>query len=102
VSKEYKSLIVELRNGSKMEVSPLDLIYNNLVDFEGMKCAIGQKYLYIDYRGDAYPSACTLKLPETKLGNIYDKTLKQFPNNKITCPFTACMCGMDLMIEKSK
>lgn len=102
ISKEHKSLRIQLKNEVEIEVSPLDLIYNNLVNFKGMKCAIGQDYLYIDYKGDAYPSACTLHLPETKLGNIYEQTINQLPKTKITCPFTACMCGMDLMIEKTK
>ena len=64
-----------------------------------MQCAVGKYRLHINPNGDVYPSACLLNYRRAKMGNIYKKNIRKV-NKAITCPFSSCLCGPDIRIEK--
>ena len=64
-----------------------------------MQCAVGKYRLHINPNGDVYPSACLANYRRAKMGNIYKKNIRKV-NKAITCPFSSCLCGPDIRIEK--
>jgi len=76
-----------------------EIILQNLDNFKGMKCYAGYEKLHITENGDVYPSACFLKYPNVRLGNMFKKTVR-VPTSIVTCPFTFCRCDTDVRITK--
>lgn len=74
---------------------------NNLLNFKGMYCAIGQKRITILPNGNVYPSACLTNYPKACIGNIYRQDILKV-KKPIKCPFNICRCGPDVRIEKHR
>ena len=89
---------IELEDGTIIHPSTYE-IRNKYSNFKGMMCAVGQQRLHIKTNGDVYPSACLLKYSKAKMGNIFERNIKK-PRKAIVCPFTECLCGPDIRIEK--
>ena len=96
IKDENYTLVLEDGSVENPSLSQIRYKYSN---FKGMKCAIGVHRLHINPEGDVYPSACLANYPKAKMGNIYKKDIKKAVN-AITCPFTSCLCGPDIRIEK--
>lgn len=90
------TMIFEDGSIHKPSLSQIRYKYSN---FKGMKCAVGLYRLHINPEGDVYPSACLANYPRAKMGNIYKKNIIK-AKSAITCPFTSCLCGPDIRIEK--
>jgi len=97
-TKIQKDLEVVYEDSSVM-VDSNYLYTNELNNFKGMLCELGQRNLYIDYQGNAFPSACMLNFKKTNLGNIYKQNIKLYTKPK-TCPFNFCACGSDFEFSK--
>ena len=95
---EDKNYTVEFKDGSigNPSISEIRFKYSN---FKGMKCAVGKYRLHINPNGDVYPSACLGNYPKAMMGNIYKQNIRK-ANSAITCPFSSCLCGPDIRIEK--
>ena len=92
--------LVQLKSSDKTETVSVPTVYEKKLNkFKGMFCELGQKYLWIHYNGDVYPSACTLNYPQIRLGNVYKKNVQLFTESK-RCPYDLCTCGWDLKIPK--
>ena len=83
-------------SSSNPSISEIRYKYSN---FKGMQCAVGKYRLHINPKGDVYPSACLANYRRAKMGNIYKKNIRKV-NKAITCPFSSCLCGPDIRIEK--
>lgn len=91
---------LEIVYDSHSELVDSDYIYRNgLNKFEGMLCGLGQRNLYLDYMGNAYPSACLLNFRKARLGNVFNEDITLYTKPK-TCPFTFCACGSDFEFPK--
>ena len=77
----------------------IQVIRDKYSNFKGMKCAVGFTRLHIRPNGDVYPSACLLNYRGAIMGNIYKKNIVK-PKSYLTCPFTECLCGPDIRVEK--
>ena len=75
------------------------VIRDKYSNFKGMKCAVGFTRLHIKPNGDVYPSACLLNYGRARMGNVYKKNIIK-PKSYITCPFSECLCGPDIRVEK--
>lgn len=96
VGRKYLELVFE--NTSIVENS--DYVYRHeLNNFKGMLCNMGQRNLYFDYLGNAYPAACMLNFPKTRMGNMFERNIQLYTKPK-TCPFSLCACGSDFDFSK--
>ena len=89
---------IKFTDGSLGNPSISEIRYN-YSNFKGMKCAVGKYRLHINPSGDVYPSACLANYRRAMMGNIYKKNIRKV-NKAITCPFSSCLCGPDIRIEK--
>ena len=96
---EYKPYFKTTVNNKFELFSINDFYKNNITNFKGMLCEIGQLNLNIKPNGDVYPSACLLNYPKAVIGNIYKEDLLK-PTKPIECPFNFCGCGPDMRIKK--
>jgi len=90
---------IEMEIDGKIINPSLYEIREKYSNFKGMKCAIGRDRIHIKPNGDVFPSACLLNYEKAKMGNIYKKNIIK-AKNAITCPYTECLCGPDIRIEK--
>lgn len=88
-------------NGKKYQNGEKYLEENNLLNFKGLFCAVGQKRISILPNGDVYPSVCLYNYKKACIGNVFKETLIK-PRNPIKCQFNICRCGPDIRIEKHK
>lgn len=88
-------------NGTDYKNAESLLEENNLLNFKGLYCAVGQKRISILPNGDCYPSVCLYNYPKAKIGNVFKEDLKKI-QKPIICPFNICRCGPDIRIEKHK
>lgn len=101
-SKESKKITKQLELVYEDDSLMVDsnYIYKNEINkFEGMLCDLGRRNLYIDYMGNAYPSACLLNFRKARMGNMFNRDIKLYTKPK-TCPFTFCACGSDFDFSK--
>ena len=86
---------METSNG----ISQLDykyLIANELTNFKGYECDLGQEGLIIEINGDIYNAYCHTG---GIIGNIRDKNLNLKPQSVI-CDKNICACSVDIEISK--
>lgn len=81
------------------KIQPLDykyLIANDLNQFYGYECNLGQESLIIEVNGDIYNAYCHTG---GIIGNIKDQSLNLRPQKTI-CKHQRCSCSVDIEISK--
>ncbi len=79
--------------------APVAFINSGLTNFNGYKCLIGQKEIFIDWRGYIRPGNCDVG---GWFGNINYPEAINWPTTPFTCTKTICHCASDVLVDKWK
>lgn len=77
--------------------TPVDFINKGLTNFYGYKCEIGQREIFVDWRGYVRPGNCDVG---GWIGNLNDPENIRWPNESFICNKKICHCATDVLINK--
>jgi MoaA/NifB/PqqE/SkfB family radical SAM enzyme len=99
LTKDYHcNAVVELKDGSKIEVFANQLYDKGLHYWEGWYCNAGVTSIYIDNNFEVYSGNCK----NDKMGNLFDENFS-FLKEQTICKRKLCTaCSSDLYAGKSK
>lgn len=75
----------------------VDYINNGMTNFNGYKCDVGLKSLYISYDGEIMLANCFIN---GSIGNINDPDNIRWPTESVVCNKNLCHCTSDVNIDK--
>ena len=95
----YRGAMIKVfEDGSKVTVSPQELISNGENNWKGWNCNVGIEQIVIDQDGSIYNGWCQVG---GKLGNIYEPEL-DLPFKPVICNKSYCHCNLDVMCTKER
>jgi hypothetical protein len=72
-------------------------INSGMTNFNGYKCEVGLKEMFIDWRGKVYLGNCLIN---GAIGSINDPENIKWPTGPTVCNKNLCHCASDVVINK--